>query len=141
MYLVTIENYADDGTWDLIIMSYANLSHIWYEIVGHDVIVRAINVRYPVFYDGSKPAVVFRSFMVSSKYQHANLEMADGSIVDLADFISDKPPQSTSKNPAPSGLYVGLALLVLTLCVLLGLLVLVVYKLRSKRTLKRYIQL
>jgi len=138
---VTIENYADDGTWDLIIMSYANLSHIWYEIVGHDVIVRAINVRYPVFYDGSKPAVVFRSFMVSSKYQHANLEMADGSIVDLADFISKKPPQSTSKSPALSGLYVGLALLVLTLCVLLGLLVLVVYKLRSKRTLKRYIQL
>lgn len=137
---VTIENYADDGTWDLVIMSYANLSHIWYEIVGHDVIIRAINVRYPVFYDGSKPAVVFRSFMVSSKYQHTYLEMADGSIVDLADFISDKP-QSTSKSPAPSGLYVALALLLLTLCVLLGLVVLGVYKLRSKRTLKRYIQL
>ena len=138
---VTIENYADDGTWDLVIISYANLSHIWYEVVGHDVIIRAINIQYPVFYDGSKPAVVFKSFMVSSKYQHTNLEMADGSVVNLADFITDKP-QTTSKIPTtPTGLYIALALLLLTLCVLLGLVVLGVYKLHSKRTLKRYILL
>ena len=138
---VTIENYADDGMWDLVIMSYANESNIWYEIIGHDVIVRAINVQYPVFYDGSKPAVIFKSFMVNSKYQHTNMEMADGSIVDLADFISSKP-QTPSKSPASStGLYVALALLLLTLCVLLGLVVLGVYKIRSKRKLKRYIHL
>jgi Ca2+-binding RTX toxin-like protein len=151
---VTIENYADDGTWDLVIMGYANLPHIWYEIVGHDVIVRAISVQYPVFYDGGMPAVVFKSFMVNSKYQHANLEMADGSRVNLADFITDRPqttpksPTSTSKSiptsTSKSIIYTldsststqssqspgsALALLLLTLCVFIGFVVLGVYKL------------
>ena len=141
---VTIENYADDGTWDLVIMGYANLSHIWYEIVGHDVIIRAINVQHPIFYDGDMPAVVFKSFTVNSTYQHTTLEMADGSRVNLADFITDNPQTTpTAESPAstPVGLYVALGLLLLTLCVLLALVVLGVYKLRSKRTLKRYILL
>ena len=129
----------------MVIMGYANLSHIWYEIAGHDVIIRAINVQHPVFYDGNKPAAVFKSFMVSSKYQHTNLEMADGNIVNLADFITEKP-QTTPQSPTagtPVGLYIALALLLFTLCVLLAFVVLGVYKLRSKRThaLKRYILL
>ena len=137
---VTIENYAEDGVWDLVVMSYANISNMWYEIIGKDVALRVINVEYPVFYDGTKPAVVFRSFMVDSRYQHANLEMADGSIVDLRAFVNGKP-QPPQRSPISSGLYVALVMMLLALCVLVSCVVLGVYKVRSKRKLTEYIQL
>ena len=134
---VTIENFAEDRVWDLVVMTYANLSEIWYEIIDKDVRIRVINSQYPVFYDGSKPAVVFKSFMLEPRYQHVNMEMADGSIVDLNAFINEK---SGSKITYTSGLYVALALLLLTLCVLVSCVVLGVYKRRSKRKVKRYDQ-
>ena len=140
---VTIENYAADRVWDLVIMNYANISNVWYEIVGDDVILRVINVQYPVFYDGSKPAVIFKNFTADSRYQHINIETADGSITDLSVFITAETHQNHDppKSPVPSGMYVAMALLLLALCILVSFVVLGVYKIRSKRKSKRYIQL
>lgn len=138
---VTIENQATDQASDLVIMSYTNLSSLWYEVAGDDVVIRVINSQYPVFYDGSKPAVVFRSFMVAPEYQHASIETADGNVVDLKAFIDTKPESTPGSPPVPLSLYVTLAVLLTGLCVLVSCVFLVVYKIRSNRRKKRYIKL
>ena len=152
---VTIENYAADEALDVVVIGYSNLSQIWYEIVGQDVVLRVINIQYPVFYDGEKPAIVFKSFMTNSKYQHVNIKTADGNTMELAAFINPKNPPANnptndlptkkpshlSNNPVSSGLYISLALLLVALCIFSSLLVFAVYKALSKRKSKRYVQL
>lgn len=128
---VTIENYAADMDRDLVVMGYSNLSSLWYEIAGKDVIIRVINSQYPTFYDGHKPMVVFRSFMNGPKYQHTDIETAEGYITDLKVFIS-----TTSSVVTPKGvsLYGTLAGMLIVLVVFIGCAVVgAYYKLRSKR--------
>ena len=153
---VTVENYAPDMALDLVIIGYANMSQIWYEIKQQDVIIRAINTLYPIFYDGNKPAVVFKKFMSNSSYQHISIETADGSNVLLTEFIN--PKNSPSNNPTtdsiatrkPNGLsgkvgssslYVALALLLVALCFFSSILVIGIYRNRSKCQPRRYNQL
>ena len=128
---VTIENFAEDNAWDLVYMTYANISNVWYEIIEHDVVLRVINHQYPVFYDGEKPAVIFKSFMLDPRYQHTKMEMADGSIVDLSAFINGN--SHIHPSPVASDMYVAIALMLMTLCVLVSCAIFGVYKIHSKR--------
>ena len=139
---VTILNYATDGERDLVVMGYTNLSHVWFEVAGSDVIVRAIDVEHPVFYDGNKPAIVFKRFMTSELYQHISMETADGNVTDLYFFILANT-QDPTNTPTPPGVYAALFVLVLSLCVLGSCVVLGVYKkTRSRRTkIKMYMHL
>lgn len=137
---VTIENFAADNEWDFVVMGYANLSSLWYEIVGDDVAVRVINSQYPVFYDGNKPMVVFRNFMAGSEYQHTYIETADGAIVDLRAFIS---PDSDSSSPEDSSAYATLggvlgALVVLVGCAFVGACII---RNKCRESRKHYIEL
>ena len=138
---VTIENLASDLATDLIIMGFANLSSLWYEIAGDDIVLRVINSQYPVFYDGNEPAVMFKSFNVAPVYRHANIETADGSVVDLEAFIStgSGPPVSA----VPSSLYVTLGALLIMLCAFVGCVIFGAYKVRANRrkSHKHYIKL
>ena len=103
---VTIDNFAADHVVDLIVLNYVNLSGLWYEIAGDNVVIRVINSQFPVFYDGSKPAVVLAGFMKGSEYQHANLETADGIITNVTSFInspaSGLPATDTPSTDSPS---------------------------------------
>ncbi len=153
---VTIENIATDHALDLVIISYANLSSLWYEIAGDNVVLRVINSMYPVFYDGDRPAVVFRSFMMGPDYQHVSMETADGSVTSLAAFInstsSGSPTTSSPINTSlptnlptssvhSSGLYIALGILLTTLAVFVSFVLLGVYKIRRQKVKKRYIKL
>ena len=78
---VTLYNYATDRAWDKVIMTYTNMSHLRYERVGNDLIVRVINIQYPVFYDGTKPTVIFKGWFIDSRlYHHAYIDTTDGRI-------------------------------------------------------------
>ena len=153
---VVIQNHASDQELDTVIIGYADLSQVWYETVGLDVVLRVINEQHPVFYDGRKPAVIFKDFLDGAEHQHAYIQTADGSITELVEFISPKNPPSgnpSTTGPAPTnhhnksldvktstGLYVALALLLLVLSFFLSVLIFGVYKVRSKAK-KRYVKL
>ena len=139
---ITIVNYAEDGVWDLVVMSYANISELWYEKVMYDLVLRVINSQYPVFYDGSKPTVIFKEWFVDSMfYQHTYIEGKDGSVVDLSSLINSDTPKYTSDSNL-AGMYSALGILLLMLCTLIGCVILGVYKTyRSHRPLKGYIRL
>ena len=78
---VTLYNYATDRAWDKVIMTYTNMSHLRYEKAGNDLIVRVINIQYPVFYDGTKPTVIFKGWFIDSRlYHHAYIDTTDGRI-------------------------------------------------------------
>ena len=52
-----------------------------YEKAGDDLVVRVINTQYPVFYDGTKPTVIFKGWFIDSRlYHHAYIDTADGRI-------------------------------------------------------------
>ena len=144
---VTIVNFAADQLSDLVIMNYANLSGLWYEISGNDVVLRVINPLYPVFYDGEKPAVVFRSFMMGADYQHAQIETADGNVTELTAFIAgpaSEPASEPPKSSVSSSLYISLSVSLTALCVFVTCLLLGIYKIRSNRHkpgIRRYIKL
>ena len=147
---VTIDNFAADRVVDLIALSYANLSSLWYEIAGDNVVIRVINPQFPVFYDGSRPAVVLAGFMKGSEYQHANIETADGIITNVTSFISSPasglPATDTPSTDSPSPgrvstMYIALGIVLAVLVVFVGFVILGVYKLRHKRVLKGYIKL
>ena len=139
---ITIVNYAEDGVWDLVVMSYANISELWYEKVMYDLVLRVINSQYPVFYDGSKPTVIFKEWFIDSMfYQHTYIEGKDGSVVDLSSLINSDTPKYTSDSNL-AGMYSALGILLLMLCTLIGCFILGVYKTyRSRRPLKGYIRL
>ncbi len=157
---VTIENLANDQDLDLVIFGYANLSSLWYEIAGDDVVVRKINTLHPMFYDGNRPAVVFRSFMKGPVYQHISIETADGNITSLAAFIngtdlsfssgstmaSPDTSLTTSELSGPvssssSGRYIALGILLATLAVFVSFILLGAYKVCRRKVKKRYIKL
>ncbi|XP_065916665.1 uncharacterized protein [Dysidea avara] len=77
---VTIQNYADDEALDKIIMTYTNTSNLVIERSIDDLVIEVINVKYPVFIDGSKPSVVIKGWYVGSLYRHAYIEAEDGTI-------------------------------------------------------------
>ena len=139
---VTINNFATDRVVDLIVLSYVNLSSLWYEIAGDSVVIRVINSKFPVLYDGSRPAVILASFMKGSEYQHVNLETADEIITNLTSFISS--PASglpATDSPSPEGvlsnLYISLGIL-LVLGVFVGFVVLGAYKVCCKQDRKQH---
>jgi len=152
---VIIENHASDQEQDTVIIDYADLPQVWYEIVGQDVVLRVINHRHPVFYDGGKPTVIFKDFLEDPEHQHVSIQTADGSVTELIEFISPKHPPSSNPSTGPAttnkpsksldakaatGLYIALALILLVLFFFLSVFVFGVYKARSKAK-KRYIQL
>ena len=78
---VTLRNYATDRAWDKVIMKYANMSQMRYEKAGNDLIVRVINIQHPVFYDVTKPTVIFQGWFTDNRwYHHAYIDAADGRI-------------------------------------------------------------
>lgn len=77
---VVLFNYAKDGAWDKVIMTYTNMSNLRYEKAGNNLVVRVINTQYPVFYDGSKPTVIFEGWFIDSGYHHAYIVTANGRI-------------------------------------------------------------
>ena len=77
---VIISNFAKDRALDKVIMTYTNMSNLRYEKAGNDLVIRVINTQYLVFYDGTKPTVIFKGWYIDTKYHHAYVETADGRI-------------------------------------------------------------
>lgn len=78
---VVVYNYATDRALDRLIMTYTITSNLRYEKAGNNLVIRVINTQYPVFYDGTKPTVIFRDWFIDArKYHHAYIETADGRI-------------------------------------------------------------
>ena len=78
---VTIVNYATDGALDKASMTYANMADLRYEKVGNDLVVRSIDIRYPVFFDEQQPTVIFKDWFVDSVlYHHVYIQANDGMI-------------------------------------------------------------
>ena len=78
---VAIHNYATDRALDKVVMTYANISDLRYEKSNDDLVVRVINVQHPVFYDVTKPTVIFKGWFIDARrYHHINIVAADGRI-------------------------------------------------------------
>jgi Ca2+-binding RTX toxin-like protein len=77
---VAIINYATDRAMDRVIMSYTDVSNLRYQKAGNDLVLRVINTQHPVFYDVTKPTVVFRGWYFNAQHQHAYIDAADGRI-------------------------------------------------------------
>ncbi len=78
---VILYNYATDQAMDKVIMTYSTTSNLRYEKAGNDLVIRVINVQYPVFVDVTKPTVIFKGWYIDSRlYHHAYINTADGKI-------------------------------------------------------------
>ena len=77
---VSLHNYAADSSLDKVVMSYTNMDNLRYEKAGKDLVIRVINSRYSVFFDQSKPTVIFQGWFISSRYHHAYIDTSDGRI-------------------------------------------------------------
>lgn len=77
---VTLENFTTDEAIDKVIMTYSTKADFRYEKSGDDLIVRVIHPMYSVFYDPSKPTVIFKGWYLNYTYQHAYIQASDGDV-------------------------------------------------------------